>query len=69
MADSKRAVYLRNEQWLLLDALLAAALLDIAKDLRVAHIEHASEAVLCWSQDRITEIREAIKPKAGRDDG
>ncbi len=69
MPDRKRAVYLREEQWLLLDALLAAALIDIAKDLRVSSVEPASEAVLSWSQDRISEIRDAIKAACGEPAG
>ncbi len=61
MPDRKRAVYLREDQWALLDTLLAAALEDIAMDLRVSNVRSASEAVLLWSRGRIGEIRDAIK--------
>jgi hypothetical protein len=60
--DRKRAVYLRNDQWGLIDGVLGAALLDICKDnIRVSTLEPASRVALSWSRDRIGEIREAIK--------
>jgi hypothetical protein len=56
----RRPVYLRNDQWALVDALLAASEYNIEENLRVSVRSRTVRVALCWSRDQIIEIRKAI---------
>jgi hypothetical protein len=56
----RRAVYLREDQWELIDAILNVSASNLHEDVRLA-TKQLTRATVYWCVTRIAEIRDAIK--------
>lgn len=59
-SSRRRAVYMRDDQWELIETLLEAALRDIGEDLRFNRPSVPGRHVLHWATGRINEVREML---------